>query len=118
MEQPAYRPTVGNCVVETEQQHMVPYVQSQKAGPQQRPAAEVERSQGVNIDDESGFLLPPDRRQPGEVDPGELARGGEIDHLSRPALFHLDEASAEDLMPANDLGQAPFQRRCIQLSTE
>jgi hypothetical protein len=123
-DQDAHRPSVGDDVVQGEEQGMLFHPEPQQDGPQQRPALEVERPGGDFGGPALGLLTPGVDRvgagllgQPREIDQGEEERRGWIDELHGRAGAQ-GEAGAQRLVPAADLREAALQPGRIERAAE
>ena len=104
----ADRPAVGDDVMEGEEGPVLLFAGADEHDPEERPAGEVERQQGLLPGQPHHLRLAPGRRNPLEVDPGyrHLQRGlHRGDRLHRPAARRDLEGRPQHGMPAHDLAQ-------------
>ncbi len=103
------RPVVAHDVMHREQQGVLVVIEAEQAGPQQRPAREVERRRRFRIRDPRRLLLAGGFVEPAQVrDRQRHVELGEDDLLRLPV--DVPERRPEDLVAAHDLVDAAGER--------
>ena len=111
----AERGPVADHVVHHQQQHPVGVAQADQREVMQRAVGQVDRARGLLGDDR--FDLGLGVRALAHVEDGQLELGRVEDHLDRLAFDHVHDR-AEGLVPPDDLGEAPLERRHVHLAAQ
>jgi hypothetical protein len=102
--------------MEVEQKGMLAWVEAQQRGPEQLPAAEVERPLGLARGRPADGLLPCALGQRAEHGRFQPEWSGRRNPLDRPVRA-FDEARAQGLVAPQHLTQAPLERADVEIAT-
>src|SRR5581483_8129903 len=111
------RPPVRHDMVQIHEEAIAVVLELEEPRPEQGPASQVERSPGLFSDQPLGLLVALAFRELAEVHERQREPRGGAHDLGRLPVDQLERGS-QRLVPAQDLVQAPLQRRYVDRSAQ